>query len=46
MQTVQAYTHERLSQNAFADVTEKSFDAARRRIWTRSGMTAIVIFLV
>ena len=46
VQTVQAYTHERLSQNAFADVTEKSFDAARRRIWTRSGMTAIVIFLV
>ena len=46
VQTVQAYTHEKLSQGAFADVTEKSFDAARRRIWTRSGMTAIVIFLV
>ena len=46
VQTVQAYTHESLSQRAFAEVTEKSFDAARRRIWTRSGMTAIVIFLV
>lgn len=46
VQTVQAYTHETLSQRAFSDVTEKSFDAARRRIWTRSGMTAIVIFLV
>ena len=27
-------------------MTEKSFDAARRRIWTRALMTAIVIFLV
>ncbi|MDJ0823496.1 MAG: ABC transporter transmembrane domain-containing protein [Paracoccaceae bacterium] len=46
VQTVQAYTHEEISKAGFADVTEKSFDAARRRIWTRSGMTAIVIFLV
>ncbi|KUF10988.1 ABC transporter transmembrane domain-containing protein [Pseudoponticoccus marisrubri] len=46
VQTVQAYTHEALSRAAFSDVTEKSFDAARRRIWTRAGMTAIVIFLV
>ncbi|WP_425099658.1 ABC transporter transmembrane domain-containing protein [Tropicibacter sp. S64] len=46
VQTVQAYTHEALSRAAFADVTEKSFDAARRRIWTRAQMTAIVIFLV
>ncbi|WGW05490.1 ABC transporter transmembrane domain-containing protein [Tropicibacter oceani] len=46
VQTVQAYTHESLSREAFADVTEKSFDAARRRIWTRALMTAIVIFLV
>ena len=45
VQTVQAYTHEAISQTAFADVTEKSFDAARRRIWTRAAMTAIVIFL-
>jgi ATP-binding cassette subfamily B protein len=46
VQTVQAYTHEAISQTAFSDVTEKSFDAARRRIWTRAVMTAIVIFLV
>ncbi|MFW2541454.1 ABC transporter transmembrane domain-containing protein [Primorskyibacter sp. 2E107] len=46
VQTVQAYTHEALSKAAFSDVTEKSFDAARRRIWTRALMTAIVIFLV
>jgi len=46
VQTVQAYTHEVLSRGAFADVTEKSFDAARRRIWTRAAMTVIVIFLV
>jgi ATP-binding cassette subfamily B protein len=46
VQTVQAYTHETQSRAAFADVTEKSFDAARRRIWTRAGMTVIVIFLV
>ncbi len=46
VQTVQAFTHETISRGAFADVTEKSFDAARRRIWTRALMTAIVIFLV
>lgn len=46
VQTVQAFTHEAISRAAFADVTEKSFDAARRRIWTRAQMTAIVIFLV
>ncbi|MGR3271249.1 ATP-binding cassette domain-containing protein [Thalassococcus profundi] len=46
VQTVQAFTHEAISRSAFADVTEKSFDAARRRIWTRALMTAIVIMLV
>ncbi|PIL20305.1 ABC transporter [Puniceibacterium antarcticum] len=46
VQTVQAFTHETISRAAFGDVTEKSFDAARRRIWTRALMTAIVIFLV
>ncbi|ETX30188.1 ABC transporter transmembrane domain-containing protein [Roseivivax isoporae] len=46
VQTVQANTHEAMSRAAFAGVTEKSFDAARRRIWTRAVMTAIVIFLV
>ncbi len=46
VQTVQAYTHETQSRGTFSVVTEKSFDAARRRIWTRAIMTAIVIFLV
>ncbi|WP_305969498.1 MULTISPECIES: ABC transporter transmembrane domain-containing protein [unclassified Mameliella] len=46
VQTVQAYTHEVQSRGTFADVTEKSFDAARKRITTRAAMTMIVIFLV
>ena len=46
VQTVQAFTHEDRSRAAFGLVTEKSFDAARRRIWTRAIMTVIVIFLV
>ncbi|MCB1333462.1 MAG: ATP-binding cassette domain-containing protein [Roseivivax sp.] len=46
VQTVQAFTHEAISRADFAAVTEKSFDAARQRIWTRAVMTAIVIFLV
>ncbi len=46
VQTVQAFTHEGPSRRLFGDFTEKSFDAARRRIGTRSVMTVIVIFLV
>ena len=45
-QTVQAFTHEAETRHAFADVTEKSFEAARKRITTRAVMTVIVIFLV
>lgn len=45
-QTVQAFTHEALTRRAFSDVTEKSYDSARRRISTRALMTVIVIFLV
>ncbi len=45
-QTVQAFTHEDVTRAAFADVTEKSFSAARRRITTRAMMTAVVIFLI
>ncbi len=45
-QTVQAFTHEAESRAAFDSVTERSFDAARRRIGTRAVMTVIVIFLV
>jgi ATP-binding cassette, subfamily B, bacterial len=45
-QTVQAYTHEADSREIFALLTERAYDAARRRILTRAAMTAIVIFLV
>lgn len=46
VQTVQAFTHEAASKTQFADMTEHSFDAARRRIRTRAYLTTIVIFLV
>ena len=46
VQTVQAFTHETASRARFAEVTEKSYTTARRRIRTRALMTAIVIFLV
>jgi ATP-binding cassette subfamily B protein len=46
VQTVQAFTHEAASRAQFAQMTESSFDAARRRIRTRAFLTTIVIFLV
>ncbi len=46
VQTVQAFTHERESRSAFAEVTEQSYTTSVRRIGTRSVMTMIVIFLV
>ncbi|MET4102150.1 ATP-binding cassette subfamily B protein [Roseovarius sp. MBR-78] len=46
VQTVQAFTHEAQSRAHFGDVTERSHDAARRRVNTRALMTVIVIFLV
>lgn len=46
VQTVQAFTHELLTRRAFSEITDKSLDAAKRRITTRALMTAIVIFLV
>jgi ATP-binding cassette subfamily B protein len=45
VQTVQAFTHEARTRADFADVTEKSFESARKRIMIRSVMTFIVIFL-
>lgn len=45
VQTVQAFTHERLTRAAFAEVTEKSYDVARVRTRVRAIMTVIVIFL-
>ena len=46
VQTVQAFTHEKASRKSFDDVTELSYDAARKRVATRAWMTVIVIFLV
>ncbi|WP_370213490.1 ABC transporter transmembrane domain-containing protein [Roseovarius sp.] len=46
LQTVQAFNHEDQSRARFGAVTEQSYDAARRRIFTRALMTVIVIFLV
>jgi len=46
VQTVQAFTHERLSRNAFSDVTERSFQAAKKRVGVRAVMTVLVILLV
>ena len=46
VQTVQAFTHEAASRSLFGDVTEKSYDAARRRITVRAAMTVLVMFLV
>ena len=46
VQAVQAFTHETASRATFEEVTEKSFDAARRRIGVRASMTVIVIALI
>ena len=46
VQTVQAFTHEAQSRRDFSDITEKSFDAARRRIRLRALMTMMIIFVV
>ena len=44
-QTVQAFSHEARSRAKFDAVTEASFESAKRRIATRSVLTAIVIFI-
>lgn len=46
VQTVQAFTNEGATRKTFGDVTELSFEAARKRVNTRAVMTVIVIFLV
>lgn len=46
VQTVQAFTHETRSRATFDQVTEKSYEAAKRRITARAVMTMIVIFLI
>ena len=45
VQTVQAFTHETRTRADFAQVTEKSYQSAQRRIGIRAVMTFIVIFL-
>jgi len=45
VQTVQAFTHEAATRAQFAQMTESSFEAARKRIRTRAYLTSIVIFL-
>ena len=46
VQTVQAFTQEVRTALKFSDVTERSFDSAKRRILTRAMMTVIVIFMI
>ena len=45
-QTVQAYTHEAQSRLTFGAITERAFEAAKARVFNRSLMTVIVIFLI
>ncbi|MGH1368546.1 MAG: ABC transporter transmembrane domain-containing protein [Maritimibacter sp.] len=46
VQTVQAFTHETPTREAFSDVTEESYRSAQKRITTRALMTVIVITLI
>ncbi|MEL6689470.1 MAG: ABC transporter transmembrane domain-containing protein [Pseudomonadota bacterium] len=46
VQTVQAFTGELRAAFAFGDVTERSFESAKRRINLRALITAIIIFVV
>lgn len=46
VQTVQAFTQEAQIRGAFANVTDLSLTAAKRRVNTRAAMTMIVIFLI
>jgi len=46
VQTVQAFTAEADTRARFDDVTEHSYDSARKRILTRAIMTVIVIALI
>lgn len=45
VQTIQAFTHEVESRAKFDNVTERSFEAAKRRIRTRALLTVVVIAL-
>jgi ATP-binding cassette subfamily B protein len=44
--TMQAYTSETVVARRYGEAIERSFQAARRRMLARAGLTALVIFLV
>lgn len=46
VQTVQAFTHEEPSRVQFAQITEDSYTAAKKRISVRALITMIIIFVV
>jgi len=46
IQTVQAYSHEDADRARYREVVESAFQAARRRLQARAGLTSIGIFLV
>ncbi|MEM9128736.1 MAG: ABC transporter transmembrane domain-containing protein, partial [Pseudomonadota bacterium] len=46
VQTIQAFTQEQRSRAAFGEITEQSFDVAKRRIAVRAWLTILVIFMV
>ena len=45
-QTIQSFTHETTSRASFDELTEQSFETAKRRISVRAVMTMIVIMTV
>ncbi|MBU2981707.1 ATP-binding cassette domain-containing protein [Lentibacter algarum] len=46
VQTVQSFAQEAVTRGRFSDVTEASYDVARRRITVRAIMTVTVMFLI
>lgn len=46
VQTIQAFTQEQRSRAAFGEITEQSFDVAKKRIAVRAWLTILVIFMV
>lgn len=46
IRTMQAFCHERQVSKRFADAVEASFEAARRRLIARAGLTGLAILLV
>ena len=46
VRTMQAFGHEAAVAKRYADAVERSFEAARERMKSRAGLTAITIFLV